>query len=330
MQVSTTSDMARLHGRIVKYADLRPCFDAFIDTRTPGSDQKENFTIIGPGVSENPNQFVHIAEPHGFNIGGARQPPGCTNSQHSHETVEVFYVHSGHWRFDLGEHGQDAQAILSPGDLISIPTHVFRGFSNIGKETGFLWAVLGGDDPGHVLWAPKVFDLARDYGLVLLDDGMLIDTSRGESVPEGRRLMPVTSREQIESLQTLSSEQLESCISRSGMNGPAGPFDKHDGARETLLVGSGRMNWSHGFTISEIRLKPGAVIPSHRLNVADVWFIQTGKLVLSIDGETSIAGAGDTITIPVGASRALRNTAAEPVTFVAVRGGDQYPDVHWS
>ena len=51
--------------RIVRYADLVPCFDAFIDTRTPGSDKKENFTIIGPGVSENPNQHVHIAEPHG-------------------------------------------------------------------------------------------------------------------------------------------------------------------------------------------------------------------------------------------------------------------------
>ena len=62
---------------IVRYGDLRPCKTAFIDAHTPGSDQKENFTIIGPGVSENPDQHVHIAEPHGFNIGGARQPPGC-------------------------------------------------------------------------------------------------------------------------------------------------------------------------------------------------------------------------------------------------------------
>jgi hypothetical protein len=64
-----------LEARIVRYADLKPCYNAFIDTRTPGSEAKENFTIIGPGVSENPDQHVHIAEPHGFNIGGARQPP---------------------------------------------------------------------------------------------------------------------------------------------------------------------------------------------------------------------------------------------------------------
>jgi mannose-6-phosphate isomerase-like protein (cupin superfamily) len=140
-----------IESRIVRYQDLAPCRDAFIDTRSPGSDQKENFTIIGPGVSENRNQFVHVSEPHGFNIGGARQPPRCLNSQHSHETVEVFYVHSGRWRFMTGEHGEDGDVRLEPGDLISIPTRLFRGFENVGLDTGFLWAVLGGDDPGRLL-----------------------------------------------------------------------------------------------------------------------------------------------------------------------------------
>ena len=64
-----------LEARIVRYGDLRPCKTAFIDAHTPGSDQKENFTIIGGGVSESPDQHVHIALPHGFNIGAAGQPP---------------------------------------------------------------------------------------------------------------------------------------------------------------------------------------------------------------------------------------------------------------
>ena len=34
--------------RLVRYSELRPCTTAFIDTRTPGSAEKENFTIIGP------------------------------------------------------------------------------------------------------------------------------------------------------------------------------------------------------------------------------------------------------------------------------------------
>ena len=45
---------------IVRYSDLKPCKTAFIDAHTPGSNQKENFTIIGSGVSESPDQHVHI------------------------------------------------------------------------------------------------------------------------------------------------------------------------------------------------------------------------------------------------------------------------------
>ena len=182
---------AAMEARVVRYADLRPCYNAFIDTRTPGSEAKENFTIIGPGVSENPEQHVHITDPHGFNIGGARQPPGCVNSQHSHDTAEVFVVHSGEWRFDLGEHGDDAQVHIGPGDVISIPTKTFRGFTNVGAESGYLFAVLGQDNPGRVLWAPDVFELAAQHGLVLLETGQLIDTVAGQQVPADAKPMPV-------------------------------------------------------------------------------------------------------------------------------------------
>ena len=67
----TTNSM---DGRIVRYGELKPCKTAFIDAHTPGSDQKENFTIIGGGVSESADQHVHISIPHGFNIGAAGQP----------------------------------------------------------------------------------------------------------------------------------------------------------------------------------------------------------------------------------------------------------------
>ena len=64
-----------MNARIVRYGELRPCRTAFIDAHTPGSNQKENFTIIGGGVSESPDQYVHIRETPGFNIGAAGQPP---------------------------------------------------------------------------------------------------------------------------------------------------------------------------------------------------------------------------------------------------------------
>ena len=43
--------MTNFQDCIVRYGELKPCKTAFIDAHTPGSDQKENFTIIGGGVS---------------------------------------------------------------------------------------------------------------------------------------------------------------------------------------------------------------------------------------------------------------------------------------
>ena len=61
--MGTTVTLDEMHSRLVRYGELRPCTTAFIDTRTPGSEKKENFTIIGPGVAENPDQHVHISIP---------------------------------------------------------------------------------------------------------------------------------------------------------------------------------------------------------------------------------------------------------------------------
>ncbi|MEM7569768.1 MAG: cupin domain-containing protein [Pseudomonadota bacterium] len=296
--------------RIVRYDALKPCYNAFIDTRTPGSDKKENFTIIGPGVSENPDQHVHIAEPHGFNIGGARQPPGCVNSQHSHDTEEVFFIHSGTWSFMLGEHGDDAKKTLYPGDLISIPTKVFRGFENIGEDVGFLWAVLGQDDPGRVLWAPKVFDMASDYGLILLDNGQLIDTAAGESVQPGQEPMPRTTQAQVEALQRFGKDELNACCIDADVShtwrsliGPEAPITR-----------------PHGFVVDQLRLRSNASEDGGAFEAPEVVFVHRGSLELDVDGHITHIGAGDTATLLRGARRRYAAKGDGPVTAIRVRG----------
>ena len=57
--------------RTVRHADWVPCKAAFIDCRTPGSDRKDNYSFIGPGVTQNSGQHVNLREPHGFNLGAA-------------------------------------------------------------------------------------------------------------------------------------------------------------------------------------------------------------------------------------------------------------------
>ncbi len=190
---------AAMADRIVRYGELRACRTAFIDAHTPGSDAKENFTIIGGGVSESPDQHVHIAEAHGFNIGAAGQPPRCRNSLHSHRTAEAFFVLSGRWRFFWGRWGDAGEVVLEEGDLIDIPTGIFRGFENVGHDYGMIMAVLGGDDAGGgVIWAPQVIEDARDHGLVLGEDGRLYDAKQGQSLPEGVAPMPVLTDDELE------------------------------------------------------------------------------------------------------------------------------------
>ena len=184
--------MSTIHDRIVRYGDLKPCKTAFIDAHTPGSDQKENFTIIGGGVSESPDQHVHIAERIGFNIGAAGQPPRCRNSLHDHNTAEVFFVLKGRWRFFWGRWGTAGEVTLEEGDIINIPTRMFRGFENTGTDYGMIMAVLGGDDAGGgVHWAPQVIEDAAEHGLVLGDNGVLYDRNKGQTLPENVSPMPL-------------------------------------------------------------------------------------------------------------------------------------------
>ncbi len=187
-----------IEKRIVRYGDLRPCRTAFIDAHTPGSNQKENFTIIGGGVSESPDQHVHIRETPGFNIGAAGQPPKCRNSLHSHRTAEVFFVLKGRWRFFWGRWGNAGEVVLEEGDIFNIPTGIFRGFENIGTDYGMIMAILGGDDAGGgVIWAPQVIEDAKDHGLVLGKNGKLYDTKKGHSLPEGVPPMPLLADEEL-------------------------------------------------------------------------------------------------------------------------------------
>jgi quercetin dioxygenase-like cupin family protein len=194
---------------VVRYGELRPCKTAFIDAHTPGSDQKENFTIIGGGVSESADQHVHITSTPGFNIGAAGQPPKCRNSLHSHRTAEVFFALKGRWRFFWGRWGKAGEVTLEEGDIINIPTGIFRGFENIGTDYGMIMAILGGDDAGGgVIWAPQVIEDARDHGLVLGANGKLYDSKKGQHLPSGVGPMPVLTEAELQAFPEPTTAQV--------------------------------------------------------------------------------------------------------------------------
>lgn len=316
--------------RIVRYGDLIPCTAAFIDAKTPGSHLKENFTIIGPGVSENPRQHVHIREPHGFNIGGARQPPRIVNSQHSHDTAEVFMVLKGTWSFILGPRKEDGAVTLEPGDVISIPTRVFRGFENVGADVGFLFAILGGDDPGRVTWSPDVLQAAHGHGLILLEDGRLIDTTAGETVPAGARVARPLTAEEMRRFHRYGAAEMG--VVRRGDLSPARSADLPGAAERCAFVIASEpaapIAWPHGFNLRAIRLRAGEASEPARFDRPVVLMVHDGRWQVEWDdrrggsGKVEL-GCGDTMDVPEGVAHSLAQRAAGEGLCWMVTWGDQ-------
>jgi quercetin dioxygenase-like cupin family protein len=338
--VTSTPVGLNLDERIIRYTALVPCKQAFIDTRTPGSNQKENFCLVGPGVAENPQQHVHIRIPHGFNIGGARQPPGCKNSHHSHVSEEVFVVHDGRWKFTWGVDGQDGEAVLTAGDTISIPVNVFRGFENVGDSDGFLFAVLGRDDPGHVTWAPYVLERAREHGLVLLQDGRLFDATLGEPMPaDAQPEQPLTAAKVAE-FRRMTAAEMADCVLLSAemRHSTATALGRIDGIAECPIVGpqnaaeavaAGKISWPHGFHVRSLQLSPGAQVPAHARREAEVIFVHRGTLTVTVEGQQRSLGQGDLITTPIGARRSFGNIDAGRCDLIVVRGGNAPTAPEW-
>ena len=184
-----------LNTRLAKFEDLVPSKVPFVEGKLEGHRDRLNYSVIGPGVSEDAKQNVKIAEAHGFNIGGVNAAPMNGSGLHSHTTAEVFLVYQGRWRFYWGIDGQEGEVFLNRGDVASFPTNMFRGFQNVGTDRGLLFVVLGENDPGVITWTPKTLSAAKDTGMVLLDDNTLVDTNLIEISEEKKILDPLSENE---------------------------------------------------------------------------------------------------------------------------------------
>ena len=283
-----------MSARIVRYGELQPCKTAFIDAHTPGSDQKENFTIIGGGVSESPDQHVHISIPHGFNIGAAGQPPKCRNSLHNHRTAEVFFVLKGRWRFFWGRWGDAGEVVLEEGDIFNIPTNIFRGFENIGTDYGMIMAILGGDDAGGgVIWAPQVIEDAKDHGLILGENGKLYDTKKGQTLPEGVKPMPVLTEKELAEVDEPTSMQVIGDYVRR-YNDLAAIADK----KAAKVIGEkGVIRDKPGFEVDLITRK-SATDKKHSHDRPSVLMPVKGHWRVDWDGGSAVLAPGDTMSVP--------------------------------
>ena len=337
-----------LQARLITREDFQPCESAFVDVRIPGSEGKLNYSFIGPGVTQSDDQYVNLLEPHGFQIGGVQLPHQHINNLHLHFTAEVFICARGEWICFWGADGQDGEVVLHAGDIISVPTWVFRGFQNTGGDDGFMFSVLGGDDTGGIIWGPEVLRKAAQTGLYLTRDNMLLDIEAGDVLPsDGRLLQPVNDAD-IADLRTYSvSEMLaQQVLLAAERQWQRQPFLSNVLANQQIelapVIGYGlsqdrntcaRIMQAHGFSIDWLRASAGQQLPMHKLACKQVFINQQGcwRLNLkSIDGVTQIVlDEWGIYSLPAGVWHSLEATGEAENELLVVCAGDARKEIEW-
>lgn len=336
--------------RTVRRTDWVPCKAAFIDCRTPGSDRKDNYSFIGPGVSQNVDQYVNLREPHGFQLGAAGMPHGTTNSLHLHFTAEVFVNFGGEYQLRWGADGRQGEYRSVDGDVVSVPSWIFRGFTNVGDDDGILLTVLGRDDTGGIIWGPSVLEEAAGHGLYLTDDNRLIDTVQGDRLPDGVALVAPMAGAEIERLDRFSVEQFRARVTDTNdrvwlrepflcSRLPGG------GAELSLVIGYGlsedrratpRLHEPHGFDLAWLRAVPGEGVSTHRHSESQVLTAKAGRWAVRVNTgaavETVQLGPLDALSVPAGAWRSITLLDADEGTgdLLVVNGGDGRTVLEWA
>ena len=338
--ILTPQELTRRHIRRSQYVS---CDDAFIDVRLPGSTPKENYAIVGPGVTQNANQVINLREPHGFNIGAAGMALGITNNLHLHFTSEVFIACEGRFTLRWGVRGDEGEAVLEEGDVMCMPTWMFRGFSNSGDPThgrhGFLMTVLGGDDTGGIIWSPDVIRRARATGLYLGRDNQLIDVPAGSTPPPDSTLLPLMPDAEVAALKRWSAPALmQRCVRPAQRDFRAATLDTALPGHAWMLapvIGWGisqhrdhrpAVTDPQGFSVEWLKVPAGQRSAAFQLAESAVLVHADGPLQVAFNqGEDTLRtnlGPWDTLSLPPGCWRQFINHGSQDAHALLVVAGD--------
>jgi quercetin dioxygenase-like cupin family protein len=325
------------NARRIQKSDYVSCTVAFIDCKKPGSHLKENYSIIGPGVTSSSEQVINLPEPHGFNIGAAAMPNGITNNLHIHFTAEVFIVQKGTWTFRWGSNGEHTFT-GHEGDIVSVPTWIFRGFTNAGADDGWLFTILGGDNTGGVIFHPDIIREAADYGLYISNDNTLLDTNNGDRVPSSDETIPPMPDAEVAQLKEVSPQSMMQRVVKSADRDFRPAFIDAElpgcGAQLAPVIGFGLtqnrdhtplITNPHGFSAEWLRLEPGQSISAFSLDDKMVLMVNKGEAKLTYhqgDNVSVTINAWDTYSIPADTVRSLENSGDDVFEALVVVSGD--------
>ena len=314
-------------SRLAKFKDLIPSKIPFVEGKLKGHQDRLNYSIVGPGVSEDAKQNVKIAEAHGFNIGAVSAAPMNGSGLHSHTTAEVFFFFSGSWRFYWGTDGKEGEIILNKGDVASFPTNMFRGFQNVSENEAFMFVVLGEDDPGVITWTPKIIKDAKDTGMVLLDDNSLIDLDK-QNIPDGKEALEPLHENDLQKFDHYTSDEIEKYVIRSLDSQKYLEDDGHFNSNSII-------NYLGEFNIHEKTFKPhishqtgfglsllkgkNAHIHSYQLNSSEAFLCLEGKWEITCNDKKVIIGPRDTFSAPKNSIRSVKQIADQEGSLFLIR-----------
>ena len=295
---------------IARFKELVPSSLPFVEGKLEGHKKRKNYSIVGPGVAEDSKQFIKIPKPHSFNLGAVSAMPKNGSGLHSHTTAEVFLIFSGKWKFYWGADGKHS-TILNAGDIISMPTNMFRGFENVGDKEGLIFVVLGKDDPGIITWVPDVLNKAKKTGMALLDDNSLIDLSN-EKMPEGKNLLKPINEEEIKTFDNYTESEFNAFISRNNERLKS-EFKLDNGFVCAQIIGNNFQNkinepaikHNTGFNLNILKAKKG-MIEKLNFEKPTVMFSQKGNWKITIDDTEIALGSKDTISIPTNTNISIK------------------------
>lgn len=171
MKIKNVS-LEEMRKRVSRYQRLLPNPEQKVDSRLR-NHKRELFSVIGHGVSEDPDNSTAIVDAEDFHITYVRAKPGNGAALHAHTTVEAFIPLTGNWTVYWNQGEDQEMFTLLPFDCISVPANVMRGYLNTGPGDGLMMIIVGGTDPGKVTWAASVLEEASITGLGLNAEGEL-------------------------------------------------------------------------------------------------------------------------------------------------------------
>lgn len=275
-------------------------------------------------------------------------PPGVNNSLHLHFTAEVFIVVAGTYTFRWGRREVEGEYVGGAGDILSIPTWIFRGFSNVNGAENFIFTVLGRDETGGLIWHPEVLRQAEGHGLHLTVANTLIDEVAGDVLTDDVELVTPLADEHLDDLRSYSLEEMRDRVTTNAdrqfvddaLLCTAAPGGR---ARVALVIGYGmterrghepRLHDPHGFAVAVVRAAAGEGLLRHRHGESQVLIVRTGQWEVTLNEHEPHQvrlDVHDTLSVPPGAWRSIVNVSDEPdAEIIVINGGDGRTRLEWA